>query len=170
MRAVVVYESMFGNTKSVAEAVGRGLQAAGEVVVTDLGHVPDLEGVGLLVVGAPTHAFGMSRPQSREEAAKRTADGHPVTEGAGMREWIYALPPVREPVAMAAFDTKVMKPLTGSAAKKAAHLLEAKGYRLLVEPEHFGVGTEKVPDLDVGELEHAESWGRALADRVAAPA
>ena len=41
---------------------------------------------------------------------------------------------------------------------------------MVLEPEHFGVGTEKVPGLDPGELEHAERWGRALASRVAAPA
>jgi flavodoxin len=63
MRTVVVYESMFGNTKTIAEAVAQGLREAGEVT---LGSLDDLSPVqvgdaSLLVVGGPTHGHGMAR-------------------------------------------------------------------------------------------------------------
>ncbi len=63
MRAVVVYESMFGNTHEVAERIASGLAARYEVTVLPVGEaiaqiLPDID---LLVVGAPTHVHGLSR-------------------------------------------------------------------------------------------------------------
>ena len=72
MRAIVVYESMFGHTRAVAEAIGTGLEAAGasEVRVLNVGQAdpPSLVGADLVVVGGPTHAWGMSRPSTRKNA------------------------------------------------------------------------------------------------------
>src|SRR3954451_15274821 len=87
MKALVVYESMFGNTEKVAAAVARGLQL--EDVDTGLVEVssaasdiaPDVD---VLVVGAPTHAFALSRPKTRAEAVQK---GAPVERTRlGMRE------------------------------------------------------------------------------------
>ncbi|HLM17565.1 MAG TPA: flavodoxin family protein, partial [Acidimicrobiia bacterium] len=65
--AMVVYESMFGNTRAVAEAIADSLaRHFDRVDVLEADVAPlTLDGVSLVVVGAPTHAFGMSRPSTR---------------------------------------------------------------------------------------------------------
>ena len=78
MRALVVYESMYGNTKEIAAAVADGLSTRMPVQLTEVGAAPTVlaDDIGLLVVGGPTHAHGMSKPESRASAAERvTADG-----------------------------------------------------------------------------------------------
>lgn len=159
MSALVVYESMFGCTREIAEAVGRGLAPSADVRVVEVGEAGDLPAdLELLVVGGPTHAFGMSRPQSRDEARAKAPDHHVVSEGQGLREWLATLPHQRRPVPAAVFDTKVRKPLTGSAAKGAAKALKAAGFRLVADPVDFGVQGTTGP-LEAGEVERAEAWG-----------
>src|SRR5262249_1708788 len=71
MRAVVVYESMFGNTRTVAEAIAAGLSSSSvptTVVSVFSKEDVDLHGVDLLVVGAPTHVHGMPSTRSRAAA------------------------------------------------------------------------------------------------------
>lgn len=165
MDVTIVYESAWGNTKDVAEAVAVGVttQAGVAVTVLDVGAAPpaDTLATHLLVVGAPTHAFGLSRPQTREDAARR--GGHPGA--AGLREWIEAAGQIRPLVA--AFDTHVRHPnLPGAASKKAAKLLRRHGATLLVEPESFYVHGYEGPLL-AHELDRARSWGTNLADRLA---
>ncbi|MDX5309965.1 MAG: flavodoxin domain-containing protein, partial [Rhodococcus sp. (in: high G+C Gram-positive bacteria)] len=58
MRALVVYESMFGNTRHVAEAVARGLGSAVRTVPVTQAHEENLSDYDLVVVGGPTHAHG----------------------------------------------------------------------------------------------------------------
>ena len=72
MRAVVVYESMYGNTRAVAEAIGEGMRTIHDVVVVPVGKAgPDvLDGAQILVVGGPTHVHGMSRPRSRADGPR----------------------------------------------------------------------------------------------------
>jgi menaquinone-dependent protoporphyrinogen IX oxidase len=70
MRALVVYESMYGNTHRIAEAIARGLRPAYAVRVVSVAGAR-YEHVGrydLIVVGGPTHAHGMSRPDTRQGA------------------------------------------------------------------------------------------------------
>src|SRR5690242_12369329 len=70
MRAVVVYESMYGNTHRIADAIGAGLEAAFDVRVVPVSHAePELiADVDLVVVGGPTHVHGMSRASTRKAA------------------------------------------------------------------------------------------------------
>jgi flavorubredoxin len=74
MRALVIYESMFGNTQQVANAVGDGLARTLPADVVEVGHAQATVpvNVSLLVVGGPTHAFGMSRQKTRADAAGQT--------------------------------------------------------------------------------------------------
>lgn len=164
MSTLVVYESMFGNTREVALAVARGLAPTGTVEVVEVGEAHELpHDLDLLVVGGPTHAFGMSRPKSREDAKTKVSDGEVVSAGEGVREWLHHLPHQRKPLPAAVFDTKVLKPFTGSAGKGAGKALTAAGFRLLVPPEDFGV-TGMTGPLDPGELERAEQWGASVAE------
>ena len=90
MKAVVVYESMYGNTHLVADAIGRGLAGGAEVVVVPVAEAaPALVAeADLLVVGGPTHAHGMSRPTTRKAAVEQAKDNaiDPAASGAGVRE------------------------------------------------------------------------------------
>ena len=168
MRAVVVYESMFGNTHLVADAIGRGLQAAGEVVVVPVGEADreTLLGADLLVVGGPTHADGLTRPGTRASAAETAArredldlDADPG--GDGLREWFEAMPDLG--TAAAAFDTRVKGPgwLTGRASVGIAKRLRRAGCSLVGEPRSFLVGADN--HLLDEEEESARRFGTELA-------
>jgi flavodoxin len=87
MAAVVVYESMFGNTQTVAEAIAEGLSTTMRVELHEVGAAPAAmeRDVDLLVVGAPTHAFGLSRLSTRASAAEQ-AERPLVSPGIGLRE------------------------------------------------------------------------------------
>src|SRR5689334_10279090 len=107
MRAVVVYESMYGNTHLIADAIGAGLEAAFDVRVVPVSHAgPELiADVDLVVVGGPTHVHGMSRASTRKaavQAADKPVGGltvEPDALGPGLREWFGSLGhyPVRRP-------------------------------------------------------------------------
>ena len=164
MTAMVVYESMYGSTKAIAEAIGEGLSASGAVRVVEVGALvaegATLGDVDLLVVGGPTHAFSMSREGTRADALKRAPDGR-VISSTGVREWLaeVSLP---AGTAVAAFDTKVLKPnLPGAAAKAIEKELKRKGGRPVVKAHSFKVvGNTGLVD---GETDAARAWGVQLA-------
>ena len=166
MRALVVYESMYGNTRAIAEAVAEGLAAAGEVAVRPVHEAGDPRDCDLLVVGGPTHMHGLSTSHSRKmSVAGAHEDGTTVEPGAtaapGLREWLRHLG--AEPAAAAAFDTRLDRnaALTGSAARGIARRLRRYGRRI-VDSESFLVADAEGP-LEDGELERARDWGRRLA-------
>ncbi|WP_214110456.1 flavodoxin family protein [Acrocarpospora catenulata] len=170
MRALVVYESMFGNTKKIAEEVAYGLMARIPTEVLEVGSAPaELpENVTLLVVGGPTHVMGMSRATTRKSAEDQAEDGI-LSRGEGIREWLATLragAPAESPVAAAAFDTRIRGPFSGSAAKGAHKALRRHHLRLVSPPMDFHVTGTKGP-LVAGEAERAREWGRSLAETLA---
>jgi hypothetical protein len=168
MRAVVVYESMYGNTRVVAEAIGAGLSEEHDVVVVPAGEADEavVEGAQLLVVGGPTHAHGMTRRRTREaaaEAARKPGSGLQLEDGAtgaGVREWLASIGHLN--VMAAAFDTRMHGPvaLTGRASKTINRELGRRGFLPLGEPESFLVAKDN--HLDPGEAERARQWGQHL--------
>ncbi len=160
MKAVVIYESMFGNTRDVANAIASGLASAFDVDTIEVGAAPSTidDDVALLVVGGPTHAMGLSRRSTRESAAAKIG-GAPVSAGTGLREWLARLGPGH--VDAAAFDTRVHAPVPGSAAKAARRRLRALGYRMAMPPETFWVGGTPGPLVE-GEVDRARRWGERL--------
>lgn len=162
MESLVVFESMFGNTKTIAEAVAMGLSATLPTEIVEVSVAPSSpNSAHLLVVGGPTHQFGLSRVDSRKQAMSKT-DNPLVSPGIGIREWIKGLPRVSGARA-ATFDTSIRKPdLPGSAARGAGKRLRKHGYRLVVPAEIFHVEDTKGPISD-GELERARRWGEHLA-------
>jgi hypothetical protein len=170
MRALVVYESMFGDTEQVAQEVAKGLRDLLPTEVVEVGAAPPVlpDDLVLVVVGAPTHAFGMSRPGTRKSAATQAA-GAIVSRGSGVREWLARLAPPGRAVAAATFDTRFDKPrwLTGSAARAAARRLRQRGYRLIAEPASFFVTASAGPVAD-GELARARRWGATVGTAVPA--
>lgn len=166
MDALVVYESMYGNTALVAEAIGDGLGERGlSVKVVAVDDVdPDIAaGVGLLVAGGPTHAHGMSRKGTRAQAvADITNAFDDPTVGIGLRDWLEGLPEGAGCPA-ATFDTRFDKPafLTGSAAKGIAKRMDHRGYQA-THVESFFVTTDNT--LVEGEEDRARTWGAGLAE------
>ena len=163
MSALVVVESMWGNTREVGEAVARGLGE--DVTLIDIAQAPSRvpDEVDLLVVGGPTHAFSMSRPGTRQSAIDNGADAARAT--GGIREWLEALPPP-DHLDVATFDTRVtkVKHLPGSAAKAAGKEVRRHHLGRLVASESFYVEDLKGP-LHEGELDRARGWGSDLAVR-----
>ena len=173
MRAVVVYESMYGNTHLVADAIGAGLATAVDVSVVPVAQASPavLTDADLVVVGGPTHAHGMSRTATRKAAVK--AADQPVSDltvepdalGPGLRDWFGSLG--RCPVKAAAFDTRMHGPaaLTGRASKGVTHMLRAHGFKVVAEPESFLV--TKQDRLEPQETTRAREWGIKLAAGIA---
>jgi Flavodoxin len=169
LRALVVFESMFGNTRTIAEAVAAGLAHGATVELVEVGAAPAAldPDVDLLVVGGPTHAFGLSRPSTREEAASMQPTPL-VSTGPGLREWLDDLDCRSARAQVAAFDTHV-RHVPGSAARAADRRLRHHGLRGAAHPVSFYV-TGKEGPLDSGERERAAQWGAKLAALVAASA
>ena len=161
MHAMVVYETVWGNTEELAREIAAGIGADTVDVVDAASAPPGIESdVDLLVVGGPTHAFSMSTASTRESARQQGATRIPAS---GIREWIELLSAPTSSVPVATFDTRVVSPrLPGSAAKKAMRKLVALGFRPAAKPETFGVHGYSGPVAD-GELERARQWGRTLA-------
>ena len=169
MRALVVYESMFGNTKLVAEAIGRGLAARVPVEVFEGSTAPETirDDVELVGVGGPTHEFGLSSPRSRRSAATQSTTGI-ISEGKGVREWAACLHPHASRLVFATFDTHIDKAwFPGAASKRLEKMLRSMGLRSLAAPTSFYVHDSTGP-LVGGEMERAEMLGRRLGEELVA--
>jgi len=137
MKALVVYESEYGNTEKIAQTIGEAIGVAVHGV-SEVNPV-DLEGYDLLIIGSPTH-------------------GGWFTEG--IRDLLKALPAL-EGVKVAVFDTRTKKSIFGFAAPRMARGLQKNGWQLLAPPEGFIVLGIQGPLKD-GELERAAEWAQYL--------
>jgi len=170
MRAVVIYESMYGNTHAVADHIAEGLRSRFDVdVVPVSGATAELLAhCDLVVCGSPTHVHGMSSERSRAAAvtAQQKEPGRlsldPEAAGPGLRDWFQTIPSGRHMPA-AAFDTRLdgPAPLTGRASRGIARRLRDHGFRLVVGPESFLV--DKQTHLVAGEEERATAWGASVS-------
>ena len=168
MRALVVYETMYGNTREIADSIADGLRAGYEVTVVPMAEATAelVAGADLLVAGAPTHMHGLSTIVTRQMAARAAAkDGSelrldPDAGGPGLPEWLNSLG--RHDGLAAAFDTRIssVSVITGRASRAIARLLKRHGYRLVAAPESFLVSWET--RLLDGEAERARQWGMTL--------
>ncbi len=151
MNALVLYDSRYGNTERVAEAIALALQEALPTRLASIADVTDcaetMRDVDLLVIGGPTHKHGMSAPikEALSCLGERSLDG----------------------IRVAAFDTRVhgARIVTGSAAVRLGGLLRRRGAWLVVPPASFLVEGTTGP-LEDGELEHARSWTREVLQAV----
>lgn len=171
MDALVVYESIYGNTRAIAEAVAEGL---GGIAVLPVHEAAGHEGpLDLLVLGGPTHAHGLASIRSRQVAvdtAQANGRSHidpDATAEPGLRSWLGDLSPAFTHHA-AAFDTRADKPrvLTGAASKGIARRLRRQGIDV-VSAESFLVEGSEGP-LVAGEIDRARAWGAELAKSLSA--
>ncbi len=147
MKALVIYDSMYGNTENIAKAIAKALKV--EVKTVGNTHPDDLKNIELLVVGSPTQG------------------GRPTQK---LMDFLNTLTPLN--IKVAAFDTRfaqenqtfflrtLMKTI-GFAAPKIASNLRRKGGRLVTPPEGFIVTDTKGPLVD-NELVRAEKWALTL--------
>jgi flavodoxin len=158
MKAMVVYDSQYGNTGQVAQAIGQALGTGDEVQVKRVTEAKpeQLAGLDLLIAGSPTQAF---------------------TATSGTKNYLKAIPDGGlQGVKVAAFDTRFteeainrnrflafMVRIFGYAAQPIADRLVKKGGELAVPPEAFYVGDTEGPLLE-GELERAAEWAAQVAD------
>lgn len=157
MKVLVVYDSVFGNTEKIAQAIGGALAAGNDAATLRVNDVKleQLKGINLLIIGSPTRGF---RP----------------TEG--ITNFLQSIPGNSlNGIPVAAFDTRLKADessfLTrlvlkgGYAAKTIANLLVKNGGNLVTPPEGFFVKDREGPLKD-GELERAAAWAGKIASLV----
>lgn len=170
MTALIVTESLFGNTLAIAEAIGRGIAEVHPVTMVRVVHASEAptdvsDDVELLVVGAPTHLLSLPNAGSRHDAAGK---GAALARPTGVREWIESVT-VPAGLRVATFDTSIPARIgLGTAAGAAAHALRRRGAETTVGPSFFVTGMEG--PLADGELGRATAWGRELAGALASTA
>jgi flavodoxin I len=160
MKTMILYDSVYGNTEKIAQAIGNALGSPEEVRVIKVSEAqPDqFAGLNFLIVGAPTQRF-------------RTTEG--------MSNLLKAIPADSlKGVKVAVFDTRLTQDeinktsvlaffvkLFGThayAAKFLVNQLKRKGGKVAGSPEGFYVEGMKGPLVE-GELERAVSWARKIA-------
>ena len=155
MKALIVYDSVFGNTEKIAKAIGDSLAdlTSTEVVKVSEAKLEQLQGTDLLIVGSPTRAF---------KPTKAIVDFLIQIPSNGLKG-----------IDVAAFDTRVntedvnsrilngFVKIFGYAAKPIADKLQKKGGNLVIPPEGFFVKDNEGP-LKEGELERAAKWAKQV--------
>ena len=146
MKALIVFDSAYGNTEKIARAVAAGLAPSGDVKVLRAGeaNISELESIDLLIVGSPTQG-GRPTP-AIQDFLNRVSE--PAVRG----------------ISVAAFDTRISTRwvgIFGYAAGRIAGSLKTKGGTLILSPEGFFVKGTEGP-LKEGELDRAASWAREI--------
>jgi len=170
MKAVIVYESMFGNARKIAEAIAEGLSSRAEAKVVNVNSddIGTVDCADLVIIGAPTHAHSLSTVSSRKEAAEWAADParklhlDPGAEGIGVREWLSQLPDL--PRLYAAFDTRadMIRLFTGAASAPIERTMAKRHMQAIVPAESFVVSMHN--ELAAGERDRASEWGTRIAE------
>jgi len=157
MKAMVMYDSAFGNTEKVAQAIGRALEPSADVEVTRVGNVnpQQVAGLTLLVVGSPTQKFS---PLGTITTFLKSIPNNGL-QGVKVAAFDTRFPQSKvDEIRILAFFVRIF----GYAAKPIANRLEKKGGELVVPPKGFYVDDTEGPLLE-GELERAADWGRQIA-------
>lgn len=146
MDFAVVYDTFFGNTAAVAEAIAEEVAWFGSAELLAACDVQQLEEIdaGTLLIGCPTQRHGMTNCLA--ELLGRS------TDLSGRR--------------FAAFDTRyrVARWRSGSAAKRISRALRRLGAVELQPPESFFVESREGP-LEPGELNLARDWALRAGER-----
>ena len=167
MKAVVVYESLWGNTASVAHAIAGGIGEPARALSTAEATPDAIADADLIVCGAPLLGFNLPTDEIREtiDNAPGNAPEPPNLSHPSMRSWLAKLPAGYRKGA--AFETRIWWS-PGSAAKAIERELQEAGYRVAAPAEKFIVKGKYGP-LKPGELDRAREWGQRLANGSARP-
>jgi len=161
MKAVVVYESFWGNTAAVARAIAEGIGSGTRALTTSEAKGESLAGVDLIVAGSPIIGFRLPTEKMRSDLAAKPgkAPAPPDLSHPSLRSWLETLPAGKG--VAAAFETG-FKLSPGGAKKAILKGLEHAGYRSTSELKRFLVKGSYGPVHD-GELDRARAWGAELA-------
>jgi flavorubredoxin len=162
MKAIVVYESHWGNTAAIARAIAEGIGSEAVALNTSDAVGAALAEVDLIVAGAPVLGFSLPTEDMVKNLSKESVA--PDLSHPSMRSWLTALPEGKGRAA--AFETRIWWSPGGS-TKAILRQLEKVGYPALVEAERFLVKDRYGP-LKEGELERAKQWGEKLAQAMGA--
>ena len=164
MKAIVVYESYWGNTASVARAIAEGIGPDAKAMSTAEAKGDALAGVGLVVAGSPIVAFALPTEKARNAMAAKPgkAPAPPDLSHPSLRSWLESLP--KGNGCAAAFETG-FKLSPGGAAATILKMLKGSGYEPVAKKERFLVKGSYGP-LREGELERAKAWGAELAKSI----
>lgn len=161
MKAIVVYESHWGNTAAVARAIAEGIGPGARAVPTDEAVGRELVDADLVVAGAPVMMFSLPGESARDKVAvDRKAPVAPDVSHPMLRTWLEGLPTARRAKA-AAFDTRLRWTPRGAVGSIERKLREA-GYDVVTKGKGFVVQGTYGPLRD-GELDRARAWGHELA-------
>ncbi|OGO09618.1 MAG: hypothetical protein A2Y61_02925 [Chloroflexi bacterium RBG_13_60_13] len=166
MQAMVVYESLWGNTAAIARAVAEGFGPEARALSTAQATASELANADLIVAGAPVMGFRLPTDKMRETLG-RTPDRStrpPDLSHPSMRSWLDTLPVGRGH--SAAFETRFWWSPGGSTSEIIARL-RCAGYRQLLKPQRFIVLATHGP-LREGETQRAREWGERLAEAMQA--
>ncbi len=167
MKAIVVFESLWGNTAAAARAIAEGIGLEAQAMTTSEAAGEAIAGADLIVAGAPVLGFRLPTEDMRESIRKNPgkAPAPPDLSQPSMRTWLEGLPEGHG--CCAAFETRLrMSP--GGSTSTILHDLEELGYRPIAKGGRFIVKGKYGPLRD-GELEKARHWGEELAGVMAAP-
>ena len=161
MKAVVVYESLWGNTAAIARAIAEGIGEGTPALATSEATGEAMSGVDLIVAGAPLMGFSLPTKSSRDNLRRSPGKGQPPPDLShpALREWRAAMPSGSG--RSAAFETR-FKWSPGSATGTIERELTKAGYPPGASRERFIVKGTYGP-LREGELERAREWGAQLA-------
>ena len=161
MKAVVVYESLWGNTAAIARAIAEGLGSGVEALSTAQASGEAIEDADLIVAGAPVLGFTLPTDSMLSNLASNPgkAPTPPDLSGPSMRAWLDSLP--EGSGRSAAFETRI-RWSPGGATKGIERGLQRVGYSRIARRERFIVGGTYGP-LREGEVERAREWGAQLA-------
>jgi hypothetical protein len=161
MKAVVVYESLWGNTAAVARAVAHGIGPEARCLTTDEASPEAIADADLVVAGAPVLGFHLGGEQIRAAIARDEAHAPkpPDLSHPSLRSWLDRLP--RATGRSAAFETRIWWSPRGATGDIETRF-ERAGYRPIAKAQKFVVA-DKYGPLREGELERARRWGHELA-------
>lgn len=165
MNAIVVYESLWGNTANFARAIAEGIGPSARALSTADATRDVVAGADLIVAGAPLMQFMLPTDEARQNLAQRGQAGQPFPPDLSkpsMRNWLKGLP--RGKCAFAAFETRIRLTL-GDVTKSIGKEMEGLGYHQIVKGEQFMLKGIFGPPKD-GEMERAKAWGASLAKSV----
>jgi hypothetical protein len=162
MKALVVYESLWGNTATIAHAVAEGLGEGARAVPTELATPDVVAEADLIVAGAPVLGFRLATDEMRANLVV-SEDGGPTPpdlDHPSLRHWLRSLPAGHGRPA-AAFETRIWWSPRGATGDIERGLRDA-GYQPVGDGQKFIVRNKYGP-LRAGEVERARAWGATLA-------
>lgn len=147
MKSLVIYDSTYGNTEKIAQAIAAALPDEAKAVRSKDAGIAELASTDLLILGAPTNG-GRPTPEMLKFLQKLTKSN------VGGKK-------------AASFDTRISARwvgIFGYAAGKIAKRLQKQGASLVADPEPFFVQGTEGPLKD-GEEERAAAWAKELAGK-----